>query len=152
MTMSTAPSNAPDALRLVGALILLVRALEQRMRARSCEGGEALTLTELGLLGQIERGVDQPSLVARALRLDPARITHVTDRLAAQSYIARAVDPIDRRRWRLSLTEKGGQRLQEGRADLRAAMETLLDGLSPQERTGLTDGLEGVRRVLGTTP
>jgi hypothetical protein len=56
-------------------------ALEQYMR--SAAAGDTLTLTQLGLLGQIEGGIDRPSLVARALRLDRARITHVTDRVAA---------------------------------------------------------------------
>ena len=146
MPMSTAPSNAPDALRLAGALVLMMRALEQHMR--TCDEGDTLTLTELGLMSQIERGVDRPSSVARALRLDPARITHITDRVAALGYVARTVDPLDRRGWRLSLTEKGAQRLQEGRTDLRGAMEKLLDGLSQEERMGLAEGLEGVRRAL----
>jgi hypothetical protein len=33
MLRSTAPSNVPDALHLAGALVLLVRALEQHMRS-----------------------------------------------------------------------------------------------------------------------
>lgn len=142
-------STAPDVLRLVGSLTLLLRTLEQELR--SCSGADPLSLTELGALGRIERGVDQPSLLARALRLDPARVTHLTDRLVGQGYVARTVDQEDRRRWRLRLTAAGSLRLQAGRTHLRTAMEALLDGLSTEERADLQHGLDGVRRVLDAT-
>ena len=115
-------------------------------------GCEYVDIAELGVLAQIDRGVDLPSQVARALRLDPARVTHLTDRLVARGYIERTIDPQDRRCWRLHLTALGAQRLAEGRGDVSVAMETLLDGLSEEERAGLIRGLEGVRRVLGTLP
>ncbi len=149
MSSGGSPSTAPDVLRLVGSLMLLLRALEQQLRG--CSGAEPLTLTELGVLGRIERGVDQPSLLARTLRLDPARVTHLTDRLVSQGYIERTLDPEDRRRWRLNLTTSGAERLQDGRAHLRAAMESLLDGLSAEERADLQHGLDAVRRVLDAT-
>ena len=139
-------STAPDALYYAGTLVRLVRALDQQLRAAT--GPDPLTTTELGVLGQIDHGVDLPSLLARTLRLDPARVTHVADRLVARGYIVRAVDPRDRRCWRLHLTPLGRQRLEEGRADVRTAMEALLDGLTEEERTGLLRGLEGVRRLV----
>jgi DNA-binding MarR family transcriptional regulator len=146
--MGRASVSAPalDGLRLVGTLMLLVRTLEQR--ARQMTGTDDLTITDLGLLGQIDRGADCPSQVARALRLDPARVTHVTDRLVALGYVARAVDPNDRRRWRLSLTAAGEQRLAAGRRDTRMAVETLLEGLSDDERAAVATGVEGIRREL----
>jgi DNA-binding MarR family transcriptional regulator len=148
MTLRAEPSTPPDALRVAGGLLLLVRALEQQLRAGASP--DALGLKDLGVLGQIERGVDQPSLLARTLRLDPARVTHVTDRLVTQGYVRRTIDEADRRRWRLYLTPQGEQRLHEGRAEVRAAMETLLCELDVEERVALSQGLEGVRRVLGT--
>jgi DNA-binding MarR family transcriptional regulator len=150
MPNSRSVSTAPDVLRIAGTLLLLVRALEQQLRLVS--GAAALTVTELGVLGQIDRGVDLPSQVARAMRLDPARVTHVTDRLVERGYVARAIDANDRRCWRLLLTETGKQRLAEGRIDLKASMERLLEGLSETERAGLMEGLEGVRRGLADLP
>ncbi|HKC76615.1 MAG TPA: MarR family transcriptional regulator [Chloroflexota bacterium] len=141
-------STTPDALYYAGTLLRLVRTLDQQLRAAT--GPDSLTTTELGVLGQIDHGVDLPSLLARTLRLDPARVTHVADRLVARGYIVRAVDPRDRRCWRLHLTPLGRQRLEEGRADVRAAMEALLGGLTEEERTGLLRGLEGVRRLVAT--
>jgi DNA-binding MarR family transcriptional regulator len=141
-------STTPDALYYAGTLLRLVRALDQQLRAAT--GPDPLTTTELSVLGQIDRGVDLPSLLARTLRLDPARVTHVADRLVARGYIGRAVDARDRRCWRLHLTPLGRQRLEEGRADVRAAMESLLGGLTEEERAGLLRGLEGVRRLVAS--
>jgi DNA-binding MarR family transcriptional regulator len=150
MQKGSAVSTAPDALRLAGTLIILVRALEQQVRAAS--GADVLTLTDIGVLGQIDRGVELPSQVARALRLDPARVTHVTDRLVQHGYVARTVDPHDRRCWRLQLTDTGRQRLAEGRREVASNMERLLEGLSDVEREQLIDALERVRRHLADVP
>ncbi|MDB5075591.1 MAG: transcriptional regulator, MarR family [Chloroflexi bacterium] len=139
-------STEVDALRLAGSLVQLVRALDQALRAGT--GDDPLTLADLGVLGSVGRGIDTPTLIARALRLDPARITHVTDKLVSGAYLERTVDPEDRRRWRLRLTERGIVRLHTGRTDTEAAMERFLVGLSAEELTGLKLGLEGVRREL----
>lgn len=149
MTLQGSTSTTPDTLhnlRLAGTLVRLVRLLDHRLRQAG--GAPALTLAELSVLHQIDRGVDLPSLVARALRLDPARVTQITDRLAGQSHLERTPDPLDRRCWRLHLTASGVQRLEQGRAELHATTETLLEGLSAEERAGLIVGMEGVRRVL----
>lgn len=146
MGSQPAVSTASDALHLSGVLIRLVRALDQRFRALA--GRSALTLPELGVLGQIDRGVDAPSQIARALRLDPARVTHLVDRLVTLDHIARAVDQRDRRRTTLRPTALGMARLEKGRADARAAMTSLLEGLTEEERNGLVRGLDGVHRVL----
>ena len=146
--MGRASVSAPalDGLRLVGTLMLLVRTVEQR--SRQATGADDLTMTDLGVLGQIDRGADCPSHVARALRLDPARVTHVTDRLVALGYVARAVDPNDRRRWQLSLTADGTARLAAGRLDTLAAVESLLSGLSEEERDAVATSVAGIRREL----
>jgi len=138
--------DAPDALHSAGTIVLLARTLDQQLR-QSAET-DAPTFADLSVLRQIERGVDLPSQVARALRLDPARVTHVTDRLVAQGYIERTVDEADRRRWRLRFTTSGCARLKAGQNHLVASMDHLLAGLSDDERAGFLRGLEGVRRVL----
>lgn len=146
--MGRASVSAPpmDGLRLVGTLLLLVRTVEQQ--ARHMQAVDDLTIADLGVLGQIDRGADCPSQVARTLRLDPARVTHVTDRLVSLGYVVRAVDPTDRRRWRLALTASGIDRLAQGRNDIVAAAETLLGSLSDQERAAVALGVSAIRREL----
>ena len=145
LRMDEAPP-ATDSLRQVGTLLLLVRAVDQQMKLAM--EPTTLSLAELGVLGQVARGVDLPSHVARALRLDRARVTHLVDRLVERDALTRSVDPEDRRCWRLGMTEQGITLLEEGRGTARAAMEGLLEGLSEDERTGLSRGLAGARRVL----
>ncbi len=146
MPSMTPLSTRNDTLRLYGVLLRLVRVVEQRTHALAEPGDVALP--ELGVLGQVERGVDAPSKIARALRLDPARVTHLTDRLVALGYIERLADESDRRRFRLRLTEAGAAWLRRGREHARRSMDTLLGALSDEEREGLLHGLDGVQRVL----
>ena len=148
--VSDTVSSTGDALRLVGGILLLVRTVEQQLRSLS--GVDALSNAELGVLAYIQRGVDLPSQIARVLRLDPGRITHLTDRLANQQLIERSVDAQDRRCWRLSITPLGIERLVRGREDLTAVTQTLLASLTPEEQAGLQLGLEGVRRALDALP
>jgi MarR family transcriptional regulator for hemolysin len=131
-----------DALRMVGTLTRLSRTLDQRLRHASADD---LSIIELSVLGQIERGIDLPSAVARVLQLDPARVTRITDRLVMLGYIEREADLGDRRRCHLRLTDAG-------RAELSTAVAELLAGLSDEERTGLMRGLESIRRVLDALP
>lgn len=135
---------------MAGTLALLMRSLDQRVRAAG--QAEALSIADLSVLRQIERGVDLPSTVARALRLDPARLTHIADRLVERGYIERALDAEDRRRWRLRLTETGVARLRQGRADIMAIMDDVLAGITAEERAELAHALQAVRRVLDTAP
>jgi len=144
--VTTSEITTLDTLRQVGTLVLLVRVFD--MQLRSTPHNDPLTMAELSVLGQVDRGIDLSSQLARALRLDPARVTHITDRLVTKGYLARRGDPEDRRRWRLALTEQGTERLIQGRSDTRSAMESLLEHLTDSERTGLLHGLAGMRRIL----
>ena len=89
MPPAASQSTVADPLRLAGGVLLLARSLDQALRGAN---GDGLTLNELGLMGQIERGVDLPSQLARAMRLDPARVTHLLDRLVEHRYIEREAD------------------------------------------------------------
>ena len=149
MTLPAVPSTAADELRMVGTLMRLVRVLDQRVRA--AEHPDTMSITDLSVLYQIERGVDLPSTVARALRVDPARMTHVADRLVAHGYLERAPDREDRRRWRLRLTDAGRERLKQGQGDIVRIVDGVLDGLAPDERSELIHSLQAVRRVLDSS-
>lgn len=136
----------PDALPLGRTILALARTLEQRVR--HLEGADGLTVTDLSVLSAIARGHDLPSLIARRLQLDPARVTRATDRLVSLDCILRENDPEDRRLCRLRITPTGEERLIRGRGEIVEALEELLYGLSPEELEGLNTGLEGVQRVL----
>lgn len=135
-----------DALNTARIYIRLVRLLEQQRRAEA--SSEPLTLTEMGVLGHIDRGQTLPSSIARTMALDPARVTRITDHLHTLGYIEREADPDDRRRCPLRMTDKGAERLERGRLYFSNAMASILQGLTEEERAGLSVGTEGLARVL----
>ena len=144
--MPTETGTRLDALSTARTYIRLVRLLEQQTRSEM--NGDSLTLTELGVLGQIDRGQTLPSMIARGMELDPARVTRITDHLFTLGYVQREADPDDRRRCPLRLTEQGAKRLERGRLHFSATMAEILSGLTDEELAALRVGTEGLTRVL----
>ena len=70
-------------------------------------GGQDLSLRQLAVLYLIREGAAFPSEVARQLRVAPAVVTGLLDRLEQRGYVRRLADPNDRRRLRLALTDGG---------------------------------------------
>jgi DNA-binding MarR family transcriptional regulator len=70
-------------------------------------GGQDLSLRQLAVLYLIREGAAFPSELARQLRITPAVVTGLLDRLERRGYVRRLVDPVDRRRLRLALTDAG---------------------------------------------
>ena len=139
-------SDEVDALGLAGGLLRFARILDQQVRTARPEDG--LNLAELSVLGAVAAGHDTPSMIARAVHLDPARITHIGDRLVSLGYLRRELDQVDRRRWRMHLTDTGRRRADAGRSDVDTSMRRLLVGLTPDEVDGMLRALEGIRRVV----
>jgi DNA-binding MarR family transcriptional regulator len=144
--MVTETGTRMDALSTARTYIRLVRLLGQQTQAETDE--ESLTITEMGVLGQIDRGHTLPSMIARAMALDPARVTRITDHLFALGYVQREADPEDRRRCPLRLTDQGVERLERGRLHFSTAMAGILRGLTEEELAALRVGTDGLARVL----
>ena len=66
-----------------------------------------LSLRQLAVLYRIREGHVFPSSLARRLRISPAVVTGLLDRFEQRGYVRRRMDPGDRRRQRLVLTERG---------------------------------------------
>src|SRR5271165_2400959 len=98
---------------MAGTLVRSLRFIDERVRRTAAD---ELGVSELGVMGQIERGVDLPSALARTLRIDPSKVTRIVDHLVGNGYVERGADPHDRRRCPLKLTVEGAARLEVGRA------------------------------------
>lgn len=131
-----------DALRTVGTMLRFVRLVDQGLR-RS-EGSE-LSLTELGVLLQIGRGTTIPSEIADAVHIDRPRVTRIVDRLVALDFVTREADLVDRRRSRVNITRSGQEHLSQSLATASAIIDSLLVGLSPEQRVELQSSVEGIR-------
>jgi len=95
------------------------------------------TLRELGLTGVEEqvlgilrsREADTPGELARLTHQTPSGLTRTLDRLEARGMVERALDCTDRRRMRVSLTDKGCD-VAERKLDAQIeALHALLAGL-----------------------
>src|SRR5215212_11279865 len=75
--------------------------------AQADRGGQGLSLRQLAVLYLIREGAVFPSELARQLRISPAVVTGLLDRLAQRGYLQRLADASDRRRLRLALTDAG---------------------------------------------
>ncbi|GAB2596444.1 MarR family winged helix-turn-helix transcriptional regulator [Kribbella endophytica] len=107
-----------------------------------------LTMWEYVVLVSIadEPGLSQNDL-ARKSRRDPTRLIRHLDELAERGLIVRDVDPTDRRRRIVSLTDSGSALVRATQEDIRAMETTLLRALPPAEqdrlRRSLTEALGG---------
>jgi len=70
-------------------------------------GGQDLSLRKLAVIYLIREGAAFPSELARQLRISPAVVTGLLDRLEQHGYVQRLADASDRRRQRLALTDAG---------------------------------------------
>lgn len=70
-------------------------------------GDGELSLRQLAVLYLVREGAGRPGLLARRLKVSPAVVTGLLDRLEQRGYLRRAPDPGDRRRTRLELTAHG---------------------------------------------
>src|SRR3954464_7185304 len=70
-------------------------------------GGQDLSLRQLAVLYLMREGAAFPSELARQLRISPAVVTGLLDRLEQRGYLRRLADASDRRRLRLALTDAG---------------------------------------------
>jgi MarR family transcriptional regulator, lower aerobic nicotinate degradation pathway regulator len=72
--------------------------------------------------------------LALALRIHPSNLVALLDQLEGRQLLARAPDPVDRRRHRVELTAAGRRAVKRGREATRRAEGELLGPLSPEER------------------
>lgn len=107
--------------------------LGRRVRAERPPG--SLSLSGLGILGTLHR---HGPLVATELavreRLQPQSLTRLVADLAREGLVTRTRSDVDRRAFRISVTEKGRQMLKNDMAARRSWLESAMAGaLTPPE-------------------
>jgi DNA-binding MarR family transcriptional regulator len=152
MQASTAPKQATATDELTQALGELVRHLLY------CTGRDTFkAIDDLGLsftqikAAQLLAEADAPvSLgdVGGHLGLSLPAVSRAIDGLVRRGLVTREEDPADRRSKRLVITKRG-RRLYERVYEIRAAgVRAFVEGLDPDERDALLDGLRPIVRDL----
>jgi DNA-binding MarR family transcriptional regulator len=80
--------------------------------------------------------------------VEPITIGRLLDRLEANGLIERRSDPLDRRVWRLWLTAKSTEILEQIVAFRRELHDEMAEGLSPQSLRTLVTCLQRMRTTL----
>jgi DNA-binding MarR family transcriptional regulator len=97
---------------------------------------KSLSTLEMGILGLLTGKPDAaPAEIADCLRVPRSTVTGALDRLEAKGYLGRAINPEDRRSFRLVLTEEGKLAQGEHLASEREFYLRVLGLLSSREET-----------------
>lgn len=95
-------------------------------------------LSHLGVLSSLaEFGPAAQRDLSVRLRIDPSDLVSVLDDLERDGLVRRDRDPADRRRYAVTLTADGGERLAELLAAARLMDERMFAGLTEQEKAEL---------------
>ncbi len=86
-----------------------IRRLQSALRSfeEQLKDETGLSFNDALLLCAVEKGITEPSALAKELELSPSRLTRVIDSLEARSLVQRTLSITDRRSLRISLTEEG---------------------------------------------
>ena len=111
-------------------------------------GGQDLSLRQVAVLHLIREGAVFPSELARQLRISPAVVTGLLDRLEQRGYLRRLADASDRRRLRLALTDTGLAASLAVEQMLSRDIAAYLDRAPAPQRDALEQALDLLERVV----
>jgi DNA-binding MarR family transcriptional regulator len=122
---------------------LMRRTFDERAR------GIGVTRPQWRVLTMLKRheGINQGGL-AELLEVEPITLCRMIDRLQEASLVERRADPSDRRAWRLFMTEKANDLLDELRPMAIDMFDNAQTGLDAAERARLIEMLSRVRTNL----
>ena len=126
---------------------LIRRSFDERARAIG------VTRPQWQVLSILKRnsGINQGGL-AEILEVEPITAGRMIDRLQEAKLVERRPDPMDRRVWRLYLTQKGAALLDHLLPLANETFQTALEGISEAEQAQLLDMLDRIRTNLTRKP
>ncbi len=83
-------------------LIVDLRRFEEKLKKKT-----GLTVNEALLICQVQRGKQEPTLLAEELELSPSRLSRILDSLEKKNLISREISSEDRRSVSVKLTNSG---------------------------------------------
>lgn len=117
----------------IGTMLAQVsRLIRRNFDARARQIGVTRPQWQVLSLLNHHAGINQGGL-AEILEVEPITAGRMIDRLQEAGLVERRPDPADRRAWRLFLTERGSQQLDELRPFAREALTLALEGVEQAE-------------------
>ena len=122
---------------------MMRRRFDERARSSGATGAQWRTLK----IVERREGINQGQ-IAELLEVEPITACRMIDRLEEAGLVERRRDPVDRRAWRIFLTEKAKPVVAELHVVAEGMIEELLNGLSQAERDELVRSLNVMRTNL----
>lgn len=119
---------------------LLRRAFDARVRKL----GMTSTQARLLLILEHTEGENQ-GFYAERLEVEPISLCRLIDRMEESGLLERRRDPADRRAWRVHLTDRSRQVIDQVRQSLTGLEDEMLLGLDRVRRDGLVETLDMIR-------
>jgi DNA-binding MarR family transcriptional regulator len=111
-----------------------------------------LSLAAARILARLsDDGPTRISTLAVAERCSQPTITNHIKRMEATGLVERNADARDARAWMIALTPKGQDELKSLRDSLGTGIEPYLAKLSRRDLKALREGVEAMRRLMGTS-
>ncbi|MEV1042166.1 MarR family transcriptional regulator [Streptomyces sp. NPDC050204] len=139
------PQAVLVAVRLMATGARLVRASEVHFSRSGLSTGRYRLLVDLEDSG----GEKSPSQLAKSLDVSRATVTGLVSGLEREGLVARRASAEDGRGAVVVLTARGARQLRDMAADHFARLESLVDGLTADERGLFLDLLERITRRIG---
>jgi DNA-binding MarR family transcriptional regulator len=125
---------------LASELRVSLMRLARRLRAERADKG--LTLTQLSVLGTLDRhGAMTLGELAAHEKVQPPSMTKILAALEAHGYVTRTPDPVDRRQVVVVANDAGRELLADDRRRKDRWVSQRLAGLAPSERAALAAAL-----------
>lgn len=126
---------------------LLRRRFDERAR------GIGVTRPQWQVLTLLKRneGINQGGL-AEILEVEPITLGRMIDRLQDAELVVRRPDPTDRRAWRLHVTDRGEQLIEQLQPFARETFAVALEGIGEEEQKRLMATLDRMRANLSRRP
>ena len=125
-----------NVLDFIGVLSSTVRSVRYSFEAATeVNPQELMVLSELSEHGPMR----VKDIVDRLVGVSPSTLTRILDRLEQEGLVRRTLNPVDRRSFRVSLTERGVSIVDDYTADLEDVVRRMLHPLTPAERMMLAE-------------
>jgi DNA-binding MarR family transcriptional regulator len=135
---------------MAARLRLAVARLHRRSRQEALTAGDDLTASRLAALATIEKqGPITLGELAAEEQVQPPSMTRIVARLEEQGYVARQVDPSDRRVARVEVTRAGADLLEVTRTRRNAFLAQRVARFTDDERAALAVAIPLLERILG---
>lgn len=132
----------------IGTMLAQVSRLLRRRFDESARG-IGVTRPQWQVLTLLKRneGINQGGL-AELLEVEPITLGRMIDRLQDAELVVRRADPSDRRAWRLHVTERGEELIEQLHPCARETVAVALEGVSDAEQEQLKAILDRMRTNL----